>query len=71
MTLETKFLRSLYYVSSMIKADLKDTAGHNRSDGLDGEHIEDTIPNSLSLLLSLITGDNKNDECLKRILIIA
>lgn len=68
---DTEFLRSLYHVSGMIKSDLKEANGHERYDGLDTDHVQAIVPENLFLLLSLIIGDNENEERRQKILSIA
>lgn len=53
----TSLFQEMVHMAIKIRADLKDTAGHSDLwSGLDQEHVEEIIPDSLFLLLSLIFG---------------
>ena len=48
----------MVHAAIKIRADLKDTPGHSDQwQGIDQEHIEKIIPESLFLFLSLLFGD--------------
>jgi len=54
-------LKSIYYVSSKVKMDIKNGVGHATYSGIDKDHTEEVVPQSLFLLLSMILGEN--EEC--------
>lgn len=64
-------LRLIYKTSSIIKSDLKNCKGHTTYTGIDKDHVEEIIPQSLFLLLSLIIGENEDSQNYNRILSIA
>ena len=54
---ETSILQELVHVALKIRSDLLDTAGHDSLwEGIDMDHIEKIIPESLFLLLRIIFG---------------
>ena len=54
---ETSLLQELVHVALKIRSDLLDTAGHDSLwEGIDMDHVEKIIPESLFLLLRIIFG---------------
>ena len=64
-------LKSIYYVSSKVKMDIKNGVGHTTYSGIDKDHTEEVVPQSLFLLLSMILGENEECDNHDRILNIA
>ena len=59
---DTELLSWLYRVSIKINADLKATSGHDFIGGIDNEHMQKVVPESLYLLLCLICGGDKAND---------
>ena len=69
--LDTEFLISMHHVTSRIRSDLKSVKSHRYYDGIDQKHIEECVPPSLFMFLSMLAGHNKGEEQREKILSIA
>ena len=56
--LDTEFLISMHHVTSRIRSDLKSVKSHRYYDGIDQKHIEECVPRSLFMFLSMLAGHN-------------
>ena len=60
--LDTEFLRSMHHVTSRIRSDLKSIKSHRYYDSIDQKHIEECVPLSLFVFLSMLAGNNNCEE---------
>ena len=57
LTPDTTLLQEIFHTALQLRADLKDSPGHDTSwRGIDVDHVSDVIPNSLYPFLSVLFG---------------
>lgn len=69
--IDKDIIKSIYYVGTEIRSELKSLPSHNSYDGIDRNHVEKLVPPNLFLLLSVILGCDENDESHDKIFSLA